>query len=289
MSRRERSLRVAGMIFVLPALVFFLVFRFVPAVLGVLMSLTSYKISGAFTVTGLDNYVRLAQDGTFWRALGVSAAYAAMAVPLGVVLSVLFAVLTRRMTAANTVLQSIYFLPAITSGIVTGIVFLWIFSSAGPWPALMRAIGFPVQLWLSSEVFALPAIVITGAWAFGFGMFIILAKLREIPKEIEEAATIDGAGPVRQFFAIILPELRLPIEFMVITNVVAALQVFDSVYVMTGGGPANATVTVAMQVYQQGFRYFDFGYASAIGVALFVITLIITVIQRGLLRRQEKV
>jgi multiple sugar transport system permease protein len=276
------------MIFVVPALIFFLVFRFVPALMGGLMSLTDYKISGQFDLIGLDNYVRLAGDGTFWRALGVSALYAIMAVPLGAALSVIFAVLTRRISRTNTFLQSVYFLPAITSGIVTGIVFRWVFSSAGPWPALMRAIGFPVELWLASEVFALPAIVLTGAWSFGFGMFIILAKLREIPPEIEEAATLDGAGPVRQFFSITLPELRLPLEFIVITGIVAALQIFDTVYVMTGGGPANATFTVAMQVYQQGFRYFDFGYAAAIGMALFAVTLAITAVQRFILRRRER-
>ncbi|WP_325048140.1 carbohydrate ABC transporter permease [Jiangella anatolica] len=127
----------------------------------------------------------------------------------------------------------------------------------------------------------MPALVVVAVWTrFGYGMLILLARLQDIPRELEEAALTDGAGPWQRFRHVVLPELRGAIFFLAVIETTVSFQVFDTVYVMTGGGPANASYMVVFQIYDQAFRYFDFGYASAIGVALFVMTLAVAVIQR---------
>jgi multiple sugar transport system permease protein len=194
----------------------------------------------------------------------------------------------RRAFRGHKLFRSIFFLPVVTSLVLAGIVFTWIFSADGPWSTVMGVFGFPDGSWLANPSLVIPALVIVAVWTrFGFGMLILLARMQDIPRELEEAALVDGATAWQRFRYIVLPELYPALFFLAVIETTFSFQVFDTVYVMTGGGPANSSYMLVFQLYDQGFRYFDFGYASAIGLSLFVMTFIVAMIQRFTLGRER--
>jgi multiple sugar transport system permease protein len=170
---------------------------------------------------------------------------------------------------------------------LAGSVFVWIFSANGPWAALMAPLGFGGS-WLGSTALVVPALVLVGIWSrFGYGMMIMIAALQDVPRELEEAALMDGAGAWQRFRWIVLPYLRPTIFFLAVIETTFAFQVFDVIYVMTQGGPAHASYSLVYMLYDQGFRYFDYGYAAAVGVALFIMTLVVALIQRLVIGKQK--
>ncbi|MFE6996247.1 carbohydrate ABC transporter permease [Microbacterium sp. NPDC057659] len=283
-SRREA--RVA-FFFVLPAFLLFIAFRFGPSIAGVALSFFQYDISGELDWKGLANFQRMVADPLFWRALGTTVIYTVFAVPISLVLSTLMALGVRRSFRGSRFFRSVFFLPVITSLVLAGSIFVWIFSNDGPWSKLMTPLGLGGS-WLGSTVLVIPAIVIVGVWSrFGYGMMIMIAAMQDIPRELEEAALMDGANSWQRFRSIILPFLKPTIFFLAVIETTAAFQVFDVIYVMTQGGPANASYSLVYMLYDQGFKYFDYGYAAAIGVALFVMTLIVALIQRLVIGKQK--
>nr|WP_205857258.1 sugar ABC transporter permease [Phytoactinopolyspora endophytica] len=284
---RWREARIA-LLFVLPCLLLFIAFRFGPAVAGGVLSFTDYTIGADTNWIGLENLRRLNEDPLFWRALRTTLTIALLAVPLSILMSLGMALLVRRAFRGSKLFRSIFFLPVITSLVLAGIVFTWIFSEGGPWTSVMGWLGFADRAWLSDTTLVIPAIVIVAVWGrFGFGMLILLARLQDVPRELEEAALADGAGAWQRFRYIILPELKPALFFLAVIETTFSFQIFDTVYVMTGGGPANSSYVLVYQLYDQAFRYFDFGYASAIGLALFVMTFIVAMIQRLTLGRER--
>ncbi|APU15773.1 MULTISPECIES: carbohydrate ABC transporter permease [Actinoalloteichus] len=289
-ARRGRSLSPGwiGLGFVLPCFLLFLMFRFGPAIAGVLLSFANYTVGGNLEWKGLLNYQRLIADPGFLNALRVTLVYTLISVPLTIAAATGLALLTRRAFRGARLYRSIFFLPVVTSLILAGVVFTWIFSSGGPWSTVLSAFGFPVTDWLESGTFALPAVALVGVWTrFGYGVLIILARLQEVPRELEEAAVVDGAGPWRRFRHVVLPQLRPAVFFLVIIETTFSFQAFDTIYVMTSGGPVDATYSLVFDLYQESFVNFDFGYAGAIGVVLFVLTLVIALIQRATLGRES--
>lgn len=290
--RRRRGLANrearAGLLLVLPVLLFFVAFRFGPAIAGGVLAFTDYTVGADTHWTGLDNLRRMVDDPLFWRALKTTLIYSALAVPLSILTSLGMALLVRRAFRGARLFRSIFFLPVVTSLVLAGIVFSWIFSAGGPWASMMGAIGFSEGSWLADTTLVIPALVIVAIWTrFGFGMLILLARLQDVPRELEEAALTDGATAWQRFRHIVLPELGPSLFFLAVIETTVSFQVFDIVYVMTGGGPANASYMLVFQVYDQAFRYFDFGYASAIGLALFVMTLVVAFIQRMTIGRDR--
>lgn len=284
---RWRETRVA-LLFLLPCLLLFLTFRIGPAVAGGVLAFTDYTIGADTNWVGLDNLRRLVDDPIFWKALRNTVFYALLAVPLSILMSLSIALLTRRAFRGHKLFRSIFFLPVVTSLVLAGIVFTWIFSADGPWASLMEAFGLPGGSWLAQPALVIPALVVVAVWTrFGFGMLILLARMQDVPRELEEAALVDGANAWQRFRYVVLPELYPALFFLAIIETTFSFQVFDTVYVMTGGGPANSSYMLVFQLYDQGFRYFDFGYASAIGVALFVMTFIVAMIQRLTLGRER--
>ncbi|GAA5207088.1 sugar ABC transporter permease [Microbacterium kyungheense] len=284
LSRREA--RVA-FLFVLPAFLLFIAFRFGPTIAGVALSFFEYDISGEMAFEGLANFQRMVADPLFWRALGTTVLYTILAVPISLVLSTAMALGVRRAFRGARFFRSIFFLPVITSLVLAGSIFVWIFSGNGPWAKLMAPLGLGGS-WLGSTVLVIPAIVIVGVWSrFGYGMMIMIAAMQDIPRELEEAALMDGAGSWQRFRSIILPYLKPTVFFLAVIETTAAFQVFDVIYVMTQGGPAHASYSLVYMLYDQGFKYFDYGYAAAIGVALFVMTLAVALIQRLVIGRQK--
>jgi multiple sugar transport system permease protein len=289
-ARRRLSWREArvGLAFVLPCLLVFLVFRFGPAIAGGVLAFTDYTIGADTSWVGMDNLRRMTEDPLFWRALRTTLLYAALTVPLSIVAALGMALLVRRAFRGVRLFRSIFFLPVVTSLVLAGIVFSWIFSADGPWSSLLGAVGLPEGSWLADPSLVVPALAVVAVWTrFGFGMLILLARLQDVPRELEEAALADGAGPWQRFRYIVLPELYPALFFLAVIETTFSFQVFDTVYVMTGGGPAHASYMLVFQVYDQAFRYFDFGYASAIALALFVMTLVVALIQRLTLGRNR--
>jgi multiple sugar transport system permease protein len=271
-----------GLAFVLPCFLLFLAFRFGPAVVGTLLGFFEYTVGDSPTFVGLDNFQRMLHDPLFWQALKVTVIYTVLYLPLSVGVSVGLALLVRRSFRGVRLFRSIFFLPVITSLVLAATIFTWLFSSSGP---LGELIG---GSWLASPVLVIPALVIVSVWSrFGYGMLIVLARLQDLPRELEEAALSDGAGPWQRFRYVVLPQLRSAIFFLAVIETTNSFQVFDLVYVMTSGGPGRSSYTLVMDLYDQGFKYFDLGYASALGVALFVLTLFVALIQRLLIGRAK--
>lgn len=287
---RRPSRRGAGvaLLFVLPVLLLFIVFRFGPAIAGVVLGFTDYTIGGDTSWVGLENFRHLVSDPTFWTALRVTLVFTVLSVPLAIIVSVSLALLTRRAFRGSKMFRSIFFLPVVTSFVLAGVVFNWVFAENGPWSRAMGALGLPGHSWLASSTLVIPALVLVSVWSrFGYGMLIVLARLQEIPAELEEAALTDGASAWQRFRYVILPQLRPALFFLAVIETTGSFQVFDTAYVMTSGGPVRASYTIVYMLYDQGFKYFNFGYASAVGLALFVMTLVVALIQRLTLGREQ--
>lgn len=285
MARREAQI---GLLFALPVFLLFLAFRFGPAIAGVGLSLFDYDISGSLEWEGLANFRRMVDDPVFWQSLRVTLLYSVFAVPLSVGLSLVMAVSVRRRFTGVGFFRSVFFLPVITSLVLAGTVFVWVFSSGGPVSSIMGAFGGPTDSWLTSTVLVIPALVLVGVWSrFGYGMLILLAALQDVPRELEEAALMDGANAWVRFRYVVVPTLKPSLFFLAVIETTSSFQVFDLIYVMTQGGPAHGSYTLVYMLYDQGFKYFDYGYAAAIGVTLFVFTLVVAFIQHRFLGEKK--
>ncbi|MCS0635588.1 sugar ABC transporter permease [Streptomyces sp. LP05-1] len=286
-SRRREAL--SGLAFVAPMLVLFLVFRFGPTIGAVLLSLTDFRLSGDWRFIGAENYIRLLDDGLFWESLGVTALYTVLFVPMTVLASLGTAVLLHRTVWARGFFRGLFFLPYVTSIVLAAVIWKWIYEvDDGLLDAALGLLRLGPVDFLGDERLVLPSIAVTAAWkGFGYSMLILLAGLQNIPKEIGEAATIDGAGPWQRFRWVTLPLLRPVLFFVLVIEAIGAFQVFDAMYVMTGGGPVRASYSLVYFLYDSGFKYFDFGYASAIGLVLFLVVLVFSLIQRRLVGRED--
>lgn len=282
MARRQARI---GLLFALPMFLLFLAFRFGPAIAGVSLSFADYDIiGGALEWEGLDNFRRMLDDPLFWNSLRVTLLYSVFAVPLTLLLSLGMALSVRRTFRGVGFFRSVFFLPVVTSLVLAGTIFVWIFSSGGPIPALSGVLGLGSDSWLTSRVLVIPALVLVGVWSrFGYGMLILIAALQDVPRELEEAALTDGANSWQRFRYIVFPHLRPAVFFLAVIETTGSFQVFDLIYVMTQGGPSHGSYTLVYMLYDQGFRYFDYGYAAALGTTLFAMTLVIAFIQRRFL------
>ncbi|MFI6285471.1 carbohydrate ABC transporter permease [Streptomyces sp. NPDC051018] len=284
---RRREAR-AGLAFVAPMLLLFLVFRFGPTLGGFFLSLTDYRLNGEWSFVGAENYTRLMQDDLFWESLGVTALYTAVFVPLTVLLSLGTAVLLHRTVWARGFFRGVFFLPYVTSVVLAAVIWKWIYDlEDGLLNEALGALSIGPVDFLGSENLVLPAIAVTSAWkGFGYSMLILLAGLQAIPQQVVEAATIDGANAWQRFRWVTLPLLRPILFFVLVIEAIQAFQVFDAMYVMTSGGPVRASYSLVYFLYDSGFKFFDFGYASAIGIVLFVVVLVFSLIQRRLIGRE---
>jgi len=270
-------------VFIAPYVLFFTIFRIIPTVYGIVLSFGKYSLAGELSFLGLDNYRKLIEDDLFWNSLKVTGIYAAIAMPLTIVISLAMAQLCNRALRGIAFFRALYFLPAVTAPVLSGLVFIWIFSERGPINALLGLFGLEGSSWLQNSALVLPALALVSAWMnFGYNMLILLAGMLAIPEEYYEAASLDGASAWQRFTRITLPQLKPALFFVLVLETVKSFQTFDTIYVMTGGGPVRSSYNLTYMIYDQGFGYINFGYASAVGVVLLVITLIFSLIQRRL-------
>jgi len=287
-SRRREAL--AGILFILPTLVIFALFKFLPIFGAGAMSLTRYRLNGDIEFLGADNYTRLFADPHFWESLGVTIGYVLIFVPLIICVSLGGAVLLNRLVRYSGVFRSLLFVPYLSSFVLAGIIWTWIFASDGPLNAAITSVGLqPVPFLTGDQWLVLASLALVAVWkGFGYSMLIFLAGLKAQPAEVHEAARIDGAGPWKSFWHITLPLLKPVLFFVLVIETIVGFQVFDTIYVMTGGGPARASYSLIYFLYDQGFKFFDFGYAAAVGMVLFAIVLVLSLIQRGVFERKER-
>ncbi|MEF2977293.1 carbohydrate ABC transporter permease [Subtercola sp. YIM 133946] len=280
---RSRSIRssLSGYAFLSPNLILLGVFVLFPLVSAVVISFERTNGFGTGTFTGLDNYARLATDPVFWRSTFNTALFTALVTPLSMALGLGAAVLMNSVLPARGLFRSILIVPMAISGVATALIGVLIFDqNNGVLDKLLRFFALPAIDWQSGGAAAFASVVIvTLWWRVGFNMLIYLAGLQGISPELYEAARLDGAGGWNRFRYVTVPLVGPSSFFLLIMNVIYSFQVFDIVFVLTGGGPQNATSVLVTYAYDNGFVTRDQGYAAAIGVVLLLLTLTFTAVQ----------
>lgn len=284
--RRERT----AWLFLAPALIVLAVFTLYPMGQAVYLSLTDYNLIRAAEFIGLDNYIELFADEAFWNAFGNTLLYAVVVTPLTVVFALALALLLNKKFTGRAFARTAIFLPFIVS---LGIIAIaWAFLLDPNIGLLSYWLGFigivPEQGWLTDPRFAMAAVMIVGVWkSVGFYMVIYLAGLQSIPGEMYEAARLDGAGAWQRFRSITWPLLSNQTLLVSVLALIATLQAFDQIWVMTRGGPFFRTETLVMLIYREGFLDLRFGYASAISFVLLIFVFVLSMVQFGFLRRKQ--
>jgi multiple sugar transport system permease protein len=282
----RRRLALSGGVFLTPSVILFAAFLAGPLVYALYISFNEWSMMRSPTWLGLDNYQRILRDDIFWRSLRNTVVFTALFVPAVTLLSLASAALLNQSIGAKALFKALIFIPIITPSVVVGVVWTYAFQpELGLINELLRLINLPTSLWLGSQDVALPALVLVTIWQrFGWFMILFLAGLQDIPIEVKEAATIDGATPFRSFMDITLPLLRPTLILVTVLAAIGAFQVFDLIFVMTEGGPAYATQTLSYYIYTKAFRSFDMGYAAAMSYVLFLALLLLTLLQMRILR-----
>lgn len=273
--RRATREALYGYLTISPWIIGFLTFTLGPMVASIVISLYDTDFLTRWNFVGLRWYESLMTDVLVHRALINTAYYTFAVVPLSTVIALTIAVLLNQGIFAQGVWRTIYYLPSIVSGVAVALLWRWLYHpDIGLLNSILYRLGIQGPRWLDSEEWAMPALIIMAGWGAGAAMLIFLAGLRGIPTELYEAASIDGAGTIRRFFSITLPLLTPTIFFNVVMNIIGSWQVFTQSFIMTNGGPNNATLTMVLYIYRKGFQQFYFGYASALAWLLFIVILI---------------
>lgn len=270
--------------------VFYVAIRFYPTANAMLISFQDWNLLGTRTWAGLDNYVKLWNDPSFWKVFRNTFAYLIIGTPVSLVLSFIIAYHLDKTRFMHGTMRMLYFLPFMTSAVAMAWVWRWFYQPVpiGLFNNFLSSFGIPQIEFLRSTTNALPAILAPAVWAgLGFQIIIFMAGLRAIPKSYYEAARIDGVSSWAVLFEITIPLLRPTIVFIVVFSSIGFLRIFDQVFNMTTGdpgGPLNSTKPLVLQIYQSAFTDFDMGYAAAQTVVLFLILLVVSLLQLYLLR-----
>jgi multiple sugar transport system permease protein len=278
----------AGYLFLLPNIIGFLLFSAVPVVATLLISTLHWDLIRPPQFAGIDNYVTLLTNDEIFRQVLVNTVYFVVGVvPSSIVLSLLLALAMNSGLRGISLYRAIFFIPVITSSVAVAMLWRWLYNSDyGLINVGLAAIGLPTIPWLASTQWAMPAVIIMAVWKnLGYNMVIYLAGLQSISPTLYEAAALDGAGAWSRFRDITVPMLGPTTFFILVISIINSFQVFDLAFILTQGGPGIATNTIVMYIYNQGFQYFQMGYAAAIAWVLFIAIFIITLIQMRLQRR----
>jgi len=269
-----------ALLFILPALVGLVVFYFWPLARGIWLSFTSWDVLTPLEFVGLDNYVRMFQDPVFWNAVRVTVYYVVLNIGIQTVVALLIAVLMQHLTR-STFVRSVILAPYLVANVVAALVFLWILDfQLGIGNQVLEWIGLDRIGFFTTETWAIPTIALVNVWRhMGYTALLLFAGLQAIPRNLYEAARVDGASEPRQFFAITLPLLRPILGLVLIISVIGSFQIFDTVSVTTSGGPVNASRVLQVYIYENAFAKFDFGYAAALSVAMLAILMVVTFFQ----------
>jgi len=276
--------------FIGPAFLLILIFSVYPVISSLILSFQEVRgVEKSFV--GLANYSRLFHDPIFYKSLLNTFQILIIQVPIMLFLALLIAVgLHSSMLKGKAFFRISYFMPAITALVAASIVFMILLDEHfGLVNYFLSSVGVESIQWLTTPFWAKVSVIIVMTWRWtGYNMVIFLAGLQNIPSELYEAASIDGAGKVKQFFVITIPQLKPVFIFTVVMSTIGTLQLFDEPFILTHGGPNSATMTITLYLYETGFKFFDFGYASAIAYVLVLITAVVSWVQMKLVGDLEE-
>jgi len=275
-------------LFLAPTLIGLAVLSAGPILATLGISLTSWDLLTPPRFNGLDNFSHLAADHRFWVALRNTVFYTVVSVPLGMAVALAIALGLNQAIRGIAWIRTMYFLPLVTSTVAVGLVWIWIYApQGGLLNELLRTFGIPPQRWITDPIWAMPSIILMSVWqGLGVSVIIFLAGLQSIPQEYLDAAAVDGAGRTARFRHVTLPLLTPSLFFTGILGIIGSLQVFDQVYVLARPGkPTEATITLVYFIYEEGFRFFRMGSASAAAWVLFLIASGLTLVYFRLQRR----
>lgn len=269
-----------GYMFISPFLIGLFGLTLFPILYSLYLSFTNFDLLGKADWVGLDNYVRMfTSDKTYIKSLKVTFFYAGVAVPIRLVFALLVALALNKVVEMVGLYRTLLYLPSIVGGsIAVSIMWRQLFGNDGAVNALLEKIGLPTYSWLGSPDLAIWTLIILYGWQFGSSMLIFLAGLRNIPKTYYEASSVDGAGPIKQFFIITIPLLTPVILFNTIMQVIQGFMAFTPSFIITEGGPINSTLLYVLYMYRRAFEFFDMGYASAMAWVMLVIIAIFTAV-----------
>lgn len=286
--RRDLGDLWLALVFIAPALVGFLVFLLWPTLRGIWLSFTDFNLLTPAEFVGLNNFIRMSEDPVFWNSAKVTLLYVIINIGVQTVVSLVIAVMMHRLTQ-STFVRSIVLAPYLVANVVAAMVFLWILDTQlGVANQVIVALGMDRIPFLNQESTVIPTIALINVWRhMGYTALLIFAGLQMIPETVYEAARVDGASEWRTFWRITMPLLRPILALVLIMTIIGSFQVFDTVAVTTDGGPVNSSNVLQLYIYDMAFGRFQFGYASALSVALLAILLVVTILQYKLSRAGE--
>nr|WP_036580617.1 sugar ABC transporter permease [Paenibacillus darwinianus] len=267
-----------GILFALPAMLGFIIFVVGPMIASLIFSMTDWSIGSDMKFTGLENYRAMAADDPlFSKSLFVTLYYTIGSVPLGIMAAFLIAMLLNQKVKGLAIFRTVYYLPVLVPSIANSMLWLWLFNpDFGLFNSMLRNVGLPGSQWIYSETAAIPSLILMSTWGVGNAAVIFLAGLQGVPGHLYEAVEVDGGGALRKFWHVTLPSMTPTIFFNVVMGMIGTLQVFDQAYVMTNGGPNNATLFYIFYLYRKAFSEAQMGYAAALAWVLFLIIMALT-------------
>jgi multiple sugar transport system permease protein len=275
-----------GFSFITPNFLIILFFTVIPVFFSFYMSLTDWNIMSAPNFIGLENYRNILADKLAITTFSNTLYFTAVSVPIGVFLSLILAVLLNQGIRGISFFRTAYYLPVISASVAVSLMFMWILANNGLFNQMLESVGLTPVRWLTNPKVALNSVIGVTIWkGLGLNMIIFLAALQDIPNELVEAAAIDGANRLQQFFRITIPLLSPVIFFVTITGVIGSFQAFDLVYNMTKGGPGHTTTVIGFYIWKQAFDYLHMGYGAALAYIVFLAILVITLVQWVLRKR----
>ena len=274
----SKDYQYVGLIFISPWILGFLIFQLFPLISSLYYSLTSYNMMKAPAFVGMDNYVRaFTSDAKFQQSLGVTFLYVGISVPLKLMVALGIAMLLNMKTRFIAFFRTVYYLPSIMgASVAVAVLWRFLFTREGYVNNLLSIVGIAGPDWIGDMRTALFTISLLTVWQFGSSMVLFLAGLKNIPSELYEAARIDGANRIRTFFKITFPMLSPIVFFNLVMQLIGGFQDFTPAMLITKGGPANSTYLYGMLLYENAFKFYKMGYASALSWILFIIMIIIT-------------
>jgi len=274
LSRRERTEERAFFMFISPFLLGLLIFGVFPIAFSGVLCFMRWDFIRPSKLVGLENFRKMFQDELFWQSLKVTGLYTVFSVPLGLISGFLVALLLNQKIRGMRILRTIYYLPVVVGGVPASILWVYLFNPEfGLLNTLLRSVGINGPLWLASATWVIPSLVLMSLWSVGGSMVIYLAGLQGIPVSLYEAAEIDGASVWRKFVHITVPLMTPIIFFNLMMGIIGSFQVFTQAFIMTNGGPANASLFYGLYLYRTAFLFFKMGYGSALAWILFFIIL----------------
>ena len=283
-SKRSRILKenLTGYAFISPFIIGFLAFTFIPILASLYLSFTNYNLFASPTWIGMDNYIKMfTADPRYWQSLKVTLLYVFAGVPLRLAFALLIALMLNTASRAVGLYRSLFYLPSLIGGSVA-VAIMWrnVFGDIGIVNILLELIGIPTVKWFGNPTAALWMLIFLSVWQFGSSMLIFLAGLKSIPKSYYEAASVDGANGIQQFFKITLPMLSPVILFNTVMQTIAAFMTFVPAFIISKGtgGPLDGTLLYSLYLFIQGFEFFNMGYASAMAWIMLIIVGFLTVI-----------